>query len=117
MRGLFATAAEATFVFTLDEAIRELKLGGFDGILCTIHFDDSRMFDLVRHARVHAPLVPCMCTRLLDTKLRGSLLHGMLIAVESLDARFIDRYDLQRTHGEEQGDAEFARRVLALCNH
>ena len=114
LKGMFSAEADAVFVFTLDEAIHELDKGGVDCLLASLHFDESRMFDLVRHARIHAPQVPCVCTRLLDTMLRGSLLDGMLIAVESLGARFIDRYELQRAYGNEAGDAEFKKRVLEI---
>ena len=113
---LFCDAADAVFVFTLDEAIHALDKGGVDCMLCTIHFDDSRMFDVVRYARVRAPQVPCICTRLLDTVLRGALLDGMLIAVESLGARFVDLLELQRTYGEEAGAERFRNLVVMMAN-
>ena len=114
VRDIFADDADPVFVFRLQDAINEIDQGGFDCILCTIHFDDSRMFDLVRYARARAPEVPCVCTRLLDTMLKGSLLQGMLIAVDSLGAKFVDRYELQRAYGEKAGDEQFKRLVLAI---
>ena len=114
VREIFAPHAELTLVFTLAEAVRELdtRRFGFDLVLCTIHFDESRMFDLVRHLRAAAPEVPCVCTRVVDTVLKGSFLHAMQIAVETTGAVWVDRYELQVAHGEAEGDELFRNTVL-----
>ena len=44
---------ELKFVRTLDEARRALKDDGFDLVLIGVHFDDSRMFDLLRYMRAN----------------------------------------------------------------
>lgn len=113
LEGLFENDAEAVYAFTLWEAIHHLDEGNFDLFLCTIHFDDSRMFDVVRYARSNSPSTPCVCTRLLDTTLKGSVLAAMTIAVESLGAIFIDRFALLEYYGDEAGNEEFRKRVLA----
>jgi CheY-like chemotaxis protein len=113
LRELFADEAETVFAFTLREAAERLAVGDIDLVLCTIHFDESRMFDLLRHARSAAPSVPVVCCRLFDTRLTGSLLDAMIIAVEGLGGVFIDRRELQRRHGDTSGDAEFRKLVLA----
>jgi hypothetical protein len=110
--GLFGEVAETVYAFTLGDAIHHLGEGRIDLILCTIHFDESRMFDFVRYARSIAPSVPIVCTRLLDTRLSGSLLDAMIIAAESLGATFIDRHALIQQLGEKAGDEEFRKRVL-----
>lgn len=109
---LFENEAEAVYAFTLWEAIHYLDEGNFDLVLCTIHFDDSRMFDLLRYARANSPSIPCVCTRVLDTTLKGSVLTAMTIAVESLGAIFIDRFALLEYYGDEAGNEEFRKRVL-----
>ena len=109
---LLEEGAETSYAFTRGDAIHHLGEGGIDLILCTIHFDESRMFDFVGYARSIAPSVPIVCTRLLDTRLRGSLLDAMIIAVESLDATFVDRHALIQQLGEKAGDEEFRKRVL-----
>lgn len=110
---LFENEAGVVYAFTLWEAIHHLDEGSFDLVLCTIHFDDSRMFDLVRYARAHSPSLPCVCTRVLDTTLKGAVLNAMTIAVESLGAVFIDRFALLEHYGDEAGNEEFRKRVLA----
>jgi hypothetical protein len=113
LRNLFAGRTEAIFVFTLGEAIHQLGLGGIDLVVCTIHFDESRMFDFLRYAKLIAPSVPIVCCRLLDTALTGSMLDAMVIAVEAVGAVFIDRHALQRKYGEAAGDEQFVKMVLA----
>jgi hypothetical protein len=117
VRKLLHSHAELVVVYTLAQAMRELapagKAGdGFNLVLATIHFDESRMFDLLRFARAAVPELPCVCTRVVDSVLAGSFLHAMVIAVESLGAVFVDRHELQRKHGEAEGDVLFRRIVL-----
>jgi hypothetical protein len=113
LRQLFEQEADLVFVFTLEEAMRELAAGGYDLIVCTIHFDESRMFDLERQARALAPSVPFVCCRLLDSILRESMLESMRFAVSTLGGDFIDRQELHRRLGAEAGDAEFRKLVLS----
>lgn len=113
LKDMFEKDAEAVYAFTLSDAIHWLDEESFDLFLCTIHFDDSRMFDAVRYARSNSPSLPCVCTRLLDTTLKGSVLTAMTIAVESLGAVFIDRFALLEHYGDEAGNEEFRKRVLA----
>jgi DNA-binding response OmpR family regulator len=44
---------EIKFVRTLDEARRALQADGFDLVLVGVHFDDSRMFDLLRYMQTN----------------------------------------------------------------
>lgn len=113
LRQLFAEEADMVFVFTLAEAMRELAAGGYDLVICTIHFDESRMFDLERQARATAPSVPVVCCRLLDSILTNSLLESMRFAVAGLGGDFIDRQELHRRLGPQAGDEEFRKRVLS----
>jgi hypothetical protein len=112
LEGMFEPDADVTYAYTLGEAIHHLGASSIDLVLATIHFDESRMFDFLRYARAVSPQIPIVCTRVLDTKLTGSLLDAVTIAVESLGATFIDRYALGETLGDETGDEEFKKRVL-----
>jgi len=53
------------FVRTLEEAQRALERDEFDLIVISVHFDDSRMFDLLRHARheLRNNAIPVICLR------------------------------------------------------
>ena len=113
LRMLLEKDADVVFAFTIDDALRKLRGGGFDLIICTIHFDDSRMFDFERLAHAAAPEVPFVCARLLDSILKDSLYEAMRVAVESLGGEFIDRQELHHRLGPEAGDREFTKRVLS----
>lgn len=108
LKDLFETHAEIIYASTLPEAARKLDEEKFELIVCTIHFDDSRMFDLLRYVRAMSSPVPCVCTRVLDTTLRGSLLTAMTIAVDTAGATFIDLPQPRTTASDE----EFRKRVL-----
>lgn len=112
VRALFGPHAELVVAHRLAEALAALRAGGFDLVVATIHFDESRMFDLLREARAAHPEVPCVCCRVVDTMLAGAFLHAMRIAVESLGSVFVDRLALRQQHGETAGDEAFARIVL-----
>jgi CheY-like chemotaxis protein len=53
------------FVRTVDEAMRALAQQDFDLLVISVHFDDSRMFDLLREARTDARNngIPIVCVR------------------------------------------------------
>jgi len=113
LQRLLGKDADMVFAFTIDDALRKLRESDFDLIICTIHFDDSRMFDFERLARAAAPDVPFVCSRLLDSILKDSLYEAMRVAVASLGGEFIDRQELHHRLGAKAGDAEFTKRVLA----
>src|SRR5439155_4599184 len=79
---------------TLAEAQRELESNGFDLILCTIAFDESRMFDLLRYAKSKRnwKRIPFVCAKVRPKVLDyPSALEGVKIACDALDAAaFLD---------------------------
>ncbi len=58
--------SELRFVYTLGEATRALAGDDFDLIVAGVHFDESRMFDLLRAVRAGSrnAAVPILCIRL-----------------------------------------------------
>ena len=83
---------ELTFVRTLREATRALDRDGYDLLIIGVHFDESRMFDLLRQVRAderyrHKPVV-CVASQRFDTPIS---LQGLEIATRALAASaFID---------------------------
>lgn len=53
------------FVRTVDEAMRALEREDFDLLVISVHFDDSRMFDLLRQVRLDGRNngIPVVCVR------------------------------------------------------
>jgi PleD family two-component response regulator len=81
-----------TFVRTLGEAKRALDREEYDLIIIGVHFDESRMFDLLRQVRAderyRAKPVVCVATQRFGTPIS---LEGLEIATRALAANaFID---------------------------
>ena len=84
---------ELKFVRTLEEARRALQDDGVDLVLIGVHFDDSRMFDLLRYMRTNpgkaGRCVVCMRSqRFVSTAIT---IEGLEIAARTLGcALFLD---------------------------
>jgi CheY-like chemotaxis protein len=84
---------ELQFVRTLDESVRALEHQDFDLLIISVHFDDSRMFDLLRQVRIEGRNkgIPIICVRepgLGFTAISGNTLE---VTCRALDANaFID---------------------------
>jgi hypothetical protein len=93
-----------TFVRTLEEAKRELDRDGYDLIIIGVHFDESRMFDLLREVRAderyQAKPVVCVASQRFDRPIN---VERLAIATRALGAdAFIDF----ATHDDQEtGDA------------
>src|SRR5689334_19672616 len=66
--------------YTRAQAIAALKEGVIDAILCSIHFEESRMMDLLVAARNVAPDVPFICCQILGSTLRPSAIQSTVSA-------------------------------------
>jgi CheY-like chemotaxis protein len=102
------------FVRTLDEAIRALEHEDFDLLIISVHFDDSRMFDLLRLVRIDGRNkgIPIICVRepgLGFTAISGNTLE---VTCRALDANaFID---LAKMKDEDERNAALRRAVDEL---
>jgi PleD family two-component response regulator len=101
---------------TMEEAQRLFKEETFDGIICTVLFDNYRMFDLLRFAKAHAKYkkVPFICVRVLPTILDSpKAVAGLKSACEESGADgFIDISDY--SDNPEQEMAEEIERILSM---
>ena len=104
---------ELTFVRTLGAATRALERGGYELVLIGVHFDDSRMFDLLRHIRAEertrgTPVV-CVLSQRFETVVS---VQGLEIAARTLAANtFID---FTKHQDDNDGDAAI-RRLIEDC--
>lgn len=81
---------DLTICTTLEEAKWRLS-EPHDGLVCGFLFDESRLFDLLRHAAMQAPHLPVVCVKAAGPPLQGVLHEAMEIATRALGARcFID---------------------------
>ena len=99
--------------YTRSQAIGALKEGVIDAILCSIHFDESRMLELLMAAKEAAPGVPFICCQILRSTLRPSAIQITVSAAESQGALgFIDYNAVLRTRGAQEAD-RYLREELA----
>jgi hypothetical protein len=93
------TGHELSCPRTMDEAEKMLREHQFDLIICTVFFDDSRMFDLLRLAKSlpTCKAVPFVCARLRRHVLDSQIAReGVAFTCRALGAAaFLDVSDYQ----------------------
>ena len=106
---------DVMFARTIGEAQRLLAQQQFDLVMIGVHFDDSRMFDLVRHVRAggHHAGKPVACVR------SHRFISAAAISLEGLEiaARALARdvfLDLTKYPDDAHGNAEVRKLLDAL---
>lgn len=88
-------------------------------VLCGAHFDDGRMYDLLRHLKAQPALaaVPFVAVRATPGELDDVIYESVKIATTALGANgFIDMVRLQAQHGHEEARRRLLERVRALTD-
>jgi hypothetical protein len=105
---LLSNILEGDFEFIFTESVEQARGHLDDGIAliaCDTHFDDCRMFDLLRLSKANPDTraVPFLCLRVVEGALDQTLYQSVDIASTALGAAaFIDLFDLKQKSGEEQ---------------
>lgn len=68
------------------KALLQSNAAGFSLIACGLHFDESRMFDLLRYARASFPRIPFVCCRVLDTRVSRVFIQATALSATNLGA-------------------------------
>lgn len=105
------------FMRTLDEAQRTLDSEEFDLILVGVHFDDSRMFDLLRYLRAgerHGNR-PVVCMRSHRFVSPAISIEGLEIAVKALACNLF--LDFTKYADDPQGNAAIRNVLNELLEH
>jgi hypothetical protein len=92
------------FVRTVDEAMRALAREDFDLLVISVHFDDSRMFDLLRHARSGGRNkdIPIICVREPGLGFTAISSHTLEVTCRALDANvFLDLTSIKDEPGRD----------------
>jgi hypothetical protein len=103
---------------TMPEALQILEQG-VDLIVCGVHFDESRMFDLLMSVKadLRARVIPFLCYRDLNSALDPTSLRGLHMSCAALGAAgFIDLYELKSQHGIPEADRRFRELICSLLN-
>ena len=102
-------------VFSMSQARIALRDADIDGVLASIHFDDSRMFELLAEVRATKPRLPFLCCALLGSTLSDRSLRGLVHAAQEQGcAGFFDYNSLQRKEGFAEADKQFRKHLLGL---
>lgn len=119
IRNVIKDGATVIGAETIDSAVLALHQG-VDAILCGIHLEESRMFDLLRVVKADPRFraVPFKCFRDLESELPPTFLESLDISCKALGAiGFIDMYRLKQQVGIHRADEEFARIILSHTPH
>jgi len=105
---------ELRMVTTLRAACAELEENpAIALVLCGVHFDESRMYDLLRYVRATRPRLRFLCCRILNSEIPQISREAIRIAAQALGATFFaDLPALEEELGLAGADAHF--RALAL---
>jgi CheY-like chemotaxis protein len=90
---------------TRGEALAALKEHAGDAILCSIHFDESRMWELLVAAKAIAPDTPFICCQILASALTPTAVQSAASIAESHGALgFINYNAVLRSRGRAEAD-------------
>ncbi|HEX6321207.1 MAG TPA: hypothetical protein VFZ84_20260 [Burkholderiales bacterium] len=108
--------AELLTAETLPQATRLLG-PDVDVILCTLRFDESRMFDFLRVAKRSAPDVAFVCCRATPGTISERAIEAIALAARSAGAAgYLDLARLRGRYGVAAGDAKFRAILLRLAS-
>jgi PleD family two-component response regulator len=101
------------FVRTVDEAMRALAQEDFDVLVISVHFDDSRMFDLLREVRTGARKdMPIVCVREPGLGFTAISSHTLEVTCRALDANVF--LDLATMNDDAKRDAALRAAIDGL---
>ena len=100
-----------TIPTNIDEAKAELQEREFAMIIVGVHFDESRMFELLRLVRTYKinQLTPVVCVLAVPSKLSDVAIEGLDHAVKAMLANAF--LNLNKFPDDEQGNARVRRIV------
>jgi PleD family two-component response regulator len=107
---------DLVFVRTLGEAIRALRAERFTLVIIGMHFDESRMFELLQYVKALPDYneVPVICVQCMEVALADAVLKNMDDAVKALGGTaFVDLRD-HVTHF--RSSCEFLERLVSETN-
>jgi DNA-binding NtrC family response regulator len=105
-----------TFVRTMGEAQRALEADGFSLVLVGVHFDDSRMFDLLRYVQASGERPGCavICMRSQHFVSSAITIEGLEIATRTLGCTLF--LDLTWYADDAAGNAAVRKLLEALLS-
>jgi hypothetical protein len=84
---------DLVFVRTMVEAVRELRRDGYQVVVIGLHFDESRMFELLQYVRSLPKYddTPVLCVQGMELTLPDAIRKNIDVAVKALGGKaFLD---------------------------
>lgn len=119
---LLASILERKYEFTFSESVEHARSymgSGLALIACDTHFDDCRMFDLLRISKANPDTrpIPFLCLRVVEGALDKTLYQSVDIASSALGAAaFIDLFELKQKLGDEQAHLKLNKLIAQLAS-
>ena len=112
-QALLGGAHDLVAAYSVAEALKEVT-GGIDLVLCTVRFDDSRMFDFLGalNAMPAEARAPVICCRVARSAMSAGARRGIELALEALGvAAFIDMHAIEQEEGAAVAEARLRETV------
>lgn len=105
------SGCDLVFVHTLEKAERAIEGTQFDLVLVSVHFDESRMFDFLRHLQASGThgTGPVVCTRSYRFVSPAISIEGLEIAVKAFGCSLF--LDFTKYPDDAQGNAAIRKRL------
>jgi hypothetical protein len=118
LHNVLGDSVELIAASSIDAAIRALAKP-IDLVICGLHFDDSRMFDLLiyAHGNSHTCRIPFLIFRDLELELDRIIFKSLEISAKSLGAAgFVDLFTLKKETGISSADEKFRQIIFSLID-
>jgi CheY-like chemotaxis protein len=105
-------------VTTLGSA-QQVVDGATSLVICDCHFDEGRLYELLRWMRAQPALqaTPFLAIRLTEGGLDDAMYESVKIATQALGGSgFVDLYRWEQRYGRQQAAARLVEQVRALCS-
>lgn len=115
MQRVFGRDAKVISATRMHDVLKILA-GGVDLIICSLQFDESRMFELLGTVKANPKTraIPFISVRHLPSVLRPTAFKGIQFACKGYGAEFINLGALEARYGSDEAQRRLREMVLAL---
>jgi PleD family two-component response regulator len=117
LRLALGDAFDVTVSTSFTDALHQLDIKRFDAILCGLHFDEGRMFDLLNAAKTRQSTkdIPFVCINALNTVLSDAVIRVVEVAANATGTHgFIEFSKWRKELGDEAAFAKLRTYVADL---
>jgi CheY-like chemotaxis protein len=110
LHNVLGNSVEIVAATSLKEATRLMHETQVDMIICGIHFDESRMFELstLAHGSSRTKPIPFLMFRDLESRLEPTFFKSLEISAKVIGAvGFVDLFSLKQQFGVPMADQQF----------